>query len=346
MPMMTPEQVVEEIRRRRERAHGVVALSVYWVALTGDRDQFRSELQQVRGESSIVPWILREPGRFHDPNAVMNDVTFILSNLQQEILEIAEYTRRRGGVDVVVLARNELRLAVTSSPVQLPDWFPVMSDRTVTARIDDLTWFVNVAMSDEVVALGELQRILYELDMLMVTRIRNILEKDHNHVQALWSRIRVKEEERPRAGLDGIRKSLGEIRHSSDFRPSTARSPTMVGRLWSQVNRSSPEELPGLSKVLARALQVDDLDITDGRASLEGVLNRPSNQIGDTSARWCFHLLVTLRSACQFVTAAAHADEYPLFPDALLRSVSLDLRQFLDGAIQILKAASPPVSPD
>ena len=265
--MMTPEQVVEEIRPRRDRGHGVAALSVYWATLTGDRDEFRFELQQVRGESSFVPWILREPGRFRDPNAVMSDVTFILSDLQQEIMEVAEYARRRGGVDVVVLARNELRLAVTSSPTQLPDWFPMMWDQTVTARIDDLTWSVNVAMSDEVVALGELQRILYELDSLMVARIRNILEKDHNHVQALWVRIRIKEE-KPRAGLDGIGKFLGEIRNSADFRPSTARNPTVVGRLWSQVNRSSPDELPGLSKALARALQVDDLDISDGRASL------------------------------------------------------------------------------
>lgn len=339
--MMIPEQVVEEIRRRRERGRGVAALSVYWATLTGDRDEFRSELQQVRGESPIVPWILREPGRFHDPNAVMNDVMFVLSDLQQEIMEVAEYAGRRGGVDVVVLARNELRLAVTSSPIQLPGWFPVMPDQTVTARIDDLTWSVNVAMSDEVVALGELQRILYELDTLLVARIRNVLERDHNHVQALWARIRIKEE-KPRAGLDGIGKFLGEVRNSADFRPSTARNPRMVGRLWSQVNRSSPDELPGLSKALASALQVGDLDLSDGRASLEGVLNRPSNQIRDSGARWCFHLLVTLRSACQIVTAAAHADEYPLFPGALLRSVSLDLRQFLNEAIQVLKKASPP----
>lgn len=337
---MNPEQVVEEIRRRRERQRGVSALNVYWMTLSGDRDEFMHELQQVRGESPIVPWILRKSGLFRDSNSVMNDVTIILTEVQDEIRDVAEYARQRHGVDLVVIARDELRLAITSSPILLPDWFPLMPEQTVTARIDDLTWSINVAMSDEVVALGELQQILYELDRLIVARILDILKKDHNQMQALWSRIRI-EQENARAGLGAIEKLLGEVRNPADFRPSTARSPTMVGRLWSQVNRSSPDELPRLSKALASALQVGDLDISGEEASLEGVLNRPSNHIEDSGSRWCFHLLVALRSACQLVTAAAHADEYPLFPDALLRSVSRDLRWFLDGAVQILEAAPP-----
>ena len=338
---MNPEQVVEEIRRRRERGHGVAALNVYWTTLTGDRDEFKHELQQMRGESPIVPWILRKSGLFRDSNSVMNDVMIILTEVQDEIREMAEYARQRHGVDLVVIARDELRLAITSSPILLPDWFPLMPEQTVTARIDDLTWSVNVPMSDNVVALGELQRILYELDKLMVARIQDILKKSHNRVNALWDRIRI-EQENIRAGLDGIEKFLGEIRNPADFRPSTGRSPTMVGRLWSKVNRSSPDELPGLSKALASALQVDDLDISGREASLAGVLTRPTNPIGDSGTRWCFHLLVALRSACQLVTAVAHADEYPLFPDVLLRSVSRDLRQFLGEAVQILKTAPQP----
>ena len=127
---------------------------------------------------------------------------------------------------------------------------------------------------------------------------------------------------------------------ASDQAPKEIRP--MVGRLWFGANSSTPDRLPRLSKALASALQVDDLDISDWGTSLAGVLNRPTNPIGDSSTRWCFHLLVTLRSACQLATAAAHADDYPLFPDVLLRSVSRDLRQFLDGAIQILKAVPPP----
>ena len=339
---MIPEQVVEEIRRRRERGHEMAALSVYWITLSGDRDEFKLALQQVCDELPIVPWILRKSGLFRDSNTVMNDVIFILGKVRREIEDIAEYVRRRGGVDLVVIARDELRLAITSSPILLPDWFPVTPEQTVTARIDDLTWSSNVAMSDDVVALGELQRIVYELDRLMVVRIRETLEKDHRQVQALRECIRREKDNDLAEVLDGIRKSLDEVKNPASFRPSTQRNPTVVGRLWFAANSRSPDQLPRLSRALASALQVSGRDVSDGGTSLVGVLNRPTNPIGDGGTRWCFHLLVTLRGACQLATAAAHADDYPLFPDVLLRSVSRDLREFLDKAIQALKAISPP----
>lgn len=53
--------------------------------------------------------------------------------------------------------------------------------------------------------------------------------------------------------------------------------------------------------------------------------------------RWAFELIVTVRGACQLVTAAAHADEYPRFGAQLLQSTSHDLRSFLDGAVKKLR---------
>ena len=338
---MIPEQVVEEIRRRWARERGAPALSVYWMTLSGDRDVFKLNLQRVREETPIVPWILRSPGLFRDSNAVMNDVAFVLNDVQREIEDVGEYARERGSVVLLVIARDELRLAITSSPILLPEWFPLMPGQTVTTRIDDLTWSVSVAMSDDVVALGELQRVLYELDGLMVVRVRSTREKDHRKVQALWEYIRREKEDDFVGVLSGIGKTLHGVTNPTGFRPSTVRKPTMVGRLWFKTNSSTLDQLPRLSKALAGALQVDDLDLSDGRASLVGVLNRPTNPIAEGGTRWCLHLLVTLRYACQLVTAAAHADDYPLFPDALLRSVSRDLREFLDDAIQVLKAATP-----
>ena len=52
---------------------------------------------------------------------------------------------------------------------------------------------------------------------------------------------------------------------------------------------------------------------------------------------WAFGLIVTVRAACQLVTAAAHADEYPRFGAQLLQSTSRDLRSFLNGAVKKLR---------
>jgi len=126
---MNPEQVVEEIRRRRRRPSGMLALSVFWMTLSGNRDEFALELRRVRGEWPLVPWILRTAGLFRDSNSVMNDVISILDEARCEIGEVADHARQCGGVDLVVLGRSELRLAVTSSPILLPDWFPLTPGR-------------------------------------------------------------------------------------------------------------------------------------------------------------------------------------------------------------------------
>lgn len=337
---MNPEQVVEEIRRRRGRLGGTLALGVFWMTLSGNRDEFALELRQVRGDWPLVPWVLRTAGLFRDSNAVMNDVTSILDEARCEIGDVADYARQRGGVDLVVLGRSELRLAITSLPILLPDWFPLTPGEMVTARIDDLTWSVEVAMSDEAMALSELRRLLYEIDRILIKRIRWSREADHRHVQALWERIQSDDDDDVAGALSRIAETLDNVANPASFRPSTARNPTLVGRLWRRANSISPEQLPGLARAVASALRVDGLELANV-VPLVGVLNRPTNPISDAPTRWCFHLIVVLRSACQLATAAAHADDYPLFPAVLLRAVSRDLRQFLDAAIRILRAAPP-----
>ena len=334
---MYPEQLVEEIRRRWDSVRGIPELSVLWVTLSTDRGEFADALRRTRGEWPLVPVILRMPGLFRDPNAVMNDVTRILDDTRHEIMGMADCIRRFNGVGLVVLSRSELRLAATSSPLRLPEWFPVMAGAEVAARIDDLTWSVHVRLSDEATAVNDLQRILHELDKVVVVRLQEGLKSDHRHVQALWDRIRRQDESDFSHVLQGIDETLDSIANPADFRPSTSRSPTMVGRLWFEANRKSPDELRKVAEALARALRTDQIELRSDMTTLTAVLNRPASPIDDPGTRWSFHLIVTLRSACQLVTATAHADQYPMFPDVLLRATSLDLRRFLDEAIRILE---------
>ena len=336
---MHPEQLVEEVRRRRERVQDISGLHVFWITLPGEnRDEFATALRQVRGDWPLVPVILRTSGLFRDPNAVMNDVASILQDAKDEIMAMVDCVRQWKGVDLVLLSRSELRLALTSSPLRLPEWFPVMPGQTVAAYIDDLTWSVRVRLSDGVVALNDLRRIIYELDRALLARILETRRADHRPAQALWDRIRRQDESDIELVLQGIDAKLRSITNLDDFRPSTSRSPTMTGRLWFEANRNSPDKLRKVAEALARALRADRLDPGRDDVSLIGVLNRPSAPIEDMGTQWSFHLIVTLRCACQLMTAAAHADEYPLFPDVLLRATSLDLRRFLDDAIRMLKS--------
>ena len=341
--LVNPEQLIKEVRHRRDCHPFEEALGVYWVTLSGDRDDFATSLRRLRGTFPLVPTILRSSGRFRDSNALMNDVAVVLEETQDEILGLAKAIRQYNGAEIVILSRTELRLISTSSPIVLPDWYPITPGHTVTARIQDLTWDINVSMADEVAMLADLQRLLYEIDRALEARLRQCHKADHRYGQALWDSIRRDTGQSFYAAMDEALETLGTIENPANFRPSAKRNKTVIERLWLMANGTPPDKMAKRAKALARAVRTDEIQLSNHRQSLLAVLNRPTNPINDLGTLWCFQLIGTLRSACQFVTAAAHADEYPSFPDTLLKAASLDIRRFLDSATAILRQAGPEV---
>lgn len=87
--MLDPETVVDEIRFRRSRPEDGQPLRVFWVRVSGDRDDFARELRRLRGELPIVPWVLRAGG-FGDPNSVMRDVRDVLDGARDDIEDVDE----------------------------------------------------------------------------------------------------------------------------------------------------------------------------------------------------------------------------------------------------------------
>ena len=335
-------QAIGESRRRDPRP-----LSVFWVWVGAGRDEFagqRDELaRNLQGEGAtlaIVPHVLRTV-RFVDPNSVMQDVADILRRVRDDIQKLGDVARENKGVDLVVVSRTQLRLADTSSPIVLPDWFPVGAEQTATVRIEDLTWTASVALSDQAAGLDDLRRLLHEVDEALLFRLRASRQRDHRKTQSILDLVFAEavakgtvDEELARIGA-----TLNEVRNPTSYRPSAAWNPTVVGRLWAQVNRTSPDKLPRTAKALAQALGAGSVG---DHMSLAAVLQRPSDRIGDASAQWCLALIVTLRIACQLATAAAHADDYPQFPAILLRATSNDLCRFLDNAVAKLGETTPP----
>ena len=132
---------------------------------------------------------------------------------------------------------------------------------------------------------------------------------------------------------------LDKVSNPTAYRPSTAHgTPTVVSMLWAHANSKAPDAVRKTARALADGLRIEDDDARDD-ASLMAVLNRPSDwKKMDARVQWAFCLIVTVRGACQLVTAAAHADEYPAFGAQLLQSTSLDLRSFLDDAAVKLRS--------
>ncbi len=314
-------------------------MNVFWVWASTDRDYVARELKQLRGELAIVPHVLRTGG-FVDPNSVMNDVSEVLRRTKDDIQVQNEVARERHGVDLVIVSRKELSLADTSSPIVLPEWFPVKPGQAATVHVEDLSRSAAVMLSHAASGLDDLRRILYEVDEALLLRLRASRQLDGRRIQSLWDSVLsgsktgggIDEE------LDRIARTLEAIKNPTSYRPSSSKNPTVVGRLWAHANRTTPDRLPRTAKALAEALGAECIG---DDVSLVAVLNRPSNPIDDACVRWSFGLIVTLRIACQLITAAAHADDYPQFPVVLLRSMSENLRRFLDNAAVKLRAPAP-----
>ena len=327
--MLTPKIVADDLRSRPREP-----LRVFWVRVRGDRDGFERDLTRLRGQSPVVPWVVRR-AVLQNPNSVMNDVSEILNDAREEIEAVRDAAAKAGGVDLVLLGRADLKLADTSSPILLPDWFPAAPGQTPAVRIRDLNWSARVPLSDPTVALDDLRRILHDVDDALTNRLQASLETDRRIADALWNRIR-REDESIDDALERMKTHLHKVSNPAAYRPSRAlgRS-TMVSLLWA--HRTAPDAVRETARALADGLRIEDDDVDRDDASLMAVLNRPSSPM-DARVRWAFGLIVTVRGACQLVTAAAHADEYPPFGAQLLQSTSLDLRSFLDGAAAKLRA--------
>ncbi|WP_419164338.1 hypothetical protein [Candidatus Palauibacter sp.] len=314
-------------------------LCFYWVASGGDRDEFAQGLLELSADLPLCPVVVRIGG-FVDPNAVAHDLLRVLESAKTQLVrpDFAERIRAEGWLDVVLIARRELELDSTSSPVVLPDWFPVRASTSVTATIDDLTWSTRVALSAGEVQVADLRRLVFELDRTLVRVLRTSHAQDHRRVNALYDRLRSGSDglESFEDLLSGTESTLNRIRNPGDYRPSVSRHPTLVGHIWRVTNATAPDKLPALAKSLAAAVGIAAPEAEGFYETMTMVLERPSQPIEDANVRWGFNFVVSVRAACQLITAAAHADEYAEYPVQLARSLSLDLRTSLDRSIDLL----------
>jgi len=330
--MISPRQIIQELVEWSRPSS--VPLNVFWITMQGERENFAQQLRQLRQELAIVPWVVRGIG-FSDPNSVMNDVSSALGAARGEIEALHPTVRNCGYLDLVLISRKEWNLAISSSPVTLPAWFPVSPGEVVTCNIMDLTWATAVPISDQVAQMHEMRRLLYELDVVLTARLLQTEATDSRSLHSLWSHLSETDGGSFAEELKGSDGRLRGIRNPSEFRPSI-RSRTVVGYIWAAANSRSSDRTVKVAKALADGLQLSRITV-NGPPPLLAVLNRPSNRNISEETWWCFCLVVAIRTACQFVTAAAHADEYARYPVALLRSVSLDLRSFLDQAVTRLQ---------
>jgi hypothetical protein len=331
-----PERLAEVVSLRLASSRSF--LCAFWIRVKGDRSEYASRLRVAVGDKAVAVFVVRNAS-FNNPNSVAADVVSILNANRSDIENLFKETGRPSGLAVVMLGRTELALAQSSSPVTVPEWFPVAAGETVDVVIEDLTWSADGPLNCAEVRLSELNEAIYQLEEALIRRLIAVNAVDHNSGNAFMDEIRGEPTEKYGELLLRFLDTHNSVVNASGFRPSLKESDSLVARLWGIVQKRSPESLLKAGKALARAINFDS-DVEIISESLSAVLGRPSSLDSSVNARFARDVLATVASSCQYVTAAAHSDYYSRYPIPLLVSFTYDLRTCLWRAGHMLRVAS------
>lgn len=330
-----PERLAETVRRRI--ASSPCDLNAYWMRVAENREAYAEELNHELRHEPVVVVVIRDT-RFMNPNAILAEFVEVVAQNRELCEQRLDGSCKKCAF--VLLSRTELAIPQISSPVELPTWFPIGGGKTISMLIEDLTWTADSSLGAPEVRIGELCECLLDLEASFVARVRIVREGDHRKTNALLDLMR----REPAETLEGILATATDHRVSVTtpmaFRPSLRDGRTLVARFWALVQERQPEDMKSPSKAIADALDLPDPIALVWHESISSVLRRPSGGEPSEQIRFGRNVLMTVATACQLITAAAHADAYPHYPVPLLRTLSVDLRRSLMDAETVIGVLS------
>jgi len=300
-----------------------------------NREAYAAELNRELRQEPVVVVVVRDT-RFTNPNAILAE--FVEVVVQHKELCQQRLARSCDKCAFVLLSRTELAVPQISSPVVLPTWFPVGGGGTISMLIEDLTWTADAPVETPEARIGDLCECLLDFEETFVARVRLVRASDHRKTSPFLDLVRRDTAETLEGILEAATAHRTSVTTPMAFRPSLRDGSTLISRLWAVVQQRTPEDMKGPSRAVAQALDLPETIVLVWHESISSVLRRPSAGESGETLRFARNLLMTLATACQFITAAAHADAYAHYPVPLLRSLSLDLRRSLRDAEKVIVA--------
>jgi hypothetical protein len=333
MIQVRPEQLAADVRRRLSTSPSEV--NAYWMAVTEGRQDYTDQLRKELANDPVEVVVIRDD-RFTNPNAILSDFVDLVEENRNACAQCVRHEDTRCGF--VLISRAELSIPQVSSPIALPEWFPLGGGTTLSMRIEDLTWAAELPLGADEVRLGDLSEMLVDLDRTVLQRLSEVRHDDPRKANGVLEVLKDKDE--------AIRDVLGnaldareQITTPSAFRPSI-RGSSLISRLWRVTQIRSAEQLVSPAANLADGLDLPGEMEKSWHESLAFVLRRPSGGERIPRERFARNLLLTIGATCQLLTAGAHSDDYAHYPIPLLRTMSHDLRRALGDAESVIAAQS------
>ncbi|MDZ7584707.1 MAG: hypothetical protein U0938_07725 [Thiobacillus sp.] len=325
--MLSPSTIADSLRRfHRQQNEDIEA---FWIESTGSRQQLATELQALVEDLPIlVTTVVRD--RFIDPNGIVDDLSLtILENEAWFTPGRRELVIRSQKFSIVLVSKRPLGVPQISSPVSLPDWFPLWPGRLLTANITSVFSSITISLASQDIPLAAINNALFALEQSLCNKLDAVLRSAPSASEPLMSVV---------VGSTSSSANLADLIASSrqglqsrtgdEFRPGGAADSgfivSQLARIWRDCN---PKDRQKLAAHAADALGLSGASAIDIQFSLTALLTRGKEKLLTVPDHITFsrNLMVTVSDVVQFINGIHHADEFPQFPAVLTITFAKEL---------------------
>lgn len=331
----TPQQVFQLVRAVPWSANSCIRM--LWLRhAEGSRDAIAQQLWSWIGREAIVPMVLRSSG-FKNANSVLADAMELFEANRQRIEPLGTESPER--ITFLILSKDDFRLVNASSPIELPDWFPVRPAKSTFFSVNDLGHAAEIEpLNLPDARMENIAELLFELELAICDKLVEVYALDRSRVAACVDALQPSSPKCTDAQetLALFSAHLAGTMDPRAYRPNASdKSKFLAARILKLVLGHPPKQLANAAEDLSRNLHGSDATVL--KPTFFAVMWRPANKMSVEVTNW-HAILVAFFQAYQLMNAHAHAGEFPAYPVALQYANSLNLRQFLRDAKEFVKA--------
>ena len=282
-------------------------LRVFWVKVSsGGRELFSRALGRLLSSGERIVGVPVRDACFTNANELLSDMSRIFSQAETEISSL-DY--RASHVTIVVLVKDDIRLAQISSPIILPAWFPVRPGEETHFSVMDLFGTAEVALLNcPELRIEHVAKLTYDLEQALVAKLERSFAVSPSQVSEFLRTLTSDESLDVRSRILGYKRHIDGVVDARAYRPNAAQATTsMVTDLIRMVLRSSSRQLVDQIRKMGDALGL--IGAHKLKPSFLGVSLRPKATLNDSQSNW-HSVSVGLFQAYQMMNASAHAGDY------------------------------------
>lgn len=316
-------------------------IEAFWIESNGSRQQLAAELQVLaQGLPILVTIVARD--RFVDPNGIVDDLSLTIQDNEAWFTpERRELIIRDQKFSIVLVSKRPLGVPQLSSPVSLPDWFPLWPSRLLTANIKSVHSSITLSLASPDIPEAAINNALFVLEHSLCKRLDTVLRSAPSAADQLMAAV-ASSAAAPTNIAELVASSrLGlQSRTGDEFRPGGAADSVFVvsqlARIWRDC---APKDRQELAIHAATALGLSGIEqAIDVQLSLTALLTRGKEKLSAVPVHitFCRNLMVTVSDVVQFINGIHHADEFPQFPAILTITFAKELASLCRNAARTI----------